>query len=110
MCLTPGKLILILRFSSTLKIRAETEFRLQRRAHDTGSSRLFQHALLSTVVEPEAEFVLGDVDLSGDVDFDDIGPFIALLSGGFQAEADIDGNGLVNFDDIAGFIGILGGS
>ena len=80
-------------------------------AHQAGSSRSFQYALLSTVVEPEAEFVLGDVDLSGEVNFADIGPFIALLSGmTFQAEADIDGSGAVDFADIGPFIGLLSGS
>ena len=55
--------------------------------------------------------LLGDVDLSGTVDFADIAPFIALLSGNtFQAEADVDESGVVNFADIAPFIAILSGS
>lgn len=50
----------------------------------------------------------GDVNLSGNVDFLDIAPFIAVLSSaGFQAEADCDCNGMVNFLDIAPFINIL---
>ena len=53
-------------------------------------------------------FVLGDVDLSGAVDFLDIGPFIELLSSnGFQDEADIDRSGVVDFLDIGPFIGLL---
>ena len=58
---------------------------------------------------PDAGAVLlGDIDLSGDVNFSDISPFIALLSGPtFQAEGDFDGNGIVNFDDISGFISAL---
>ena len=60
------------------------------------------------LTDPTASLLLGDVDLSGEVDFDDIAPFIGVLSStGFQAEADIDGNGMVDFDDIAGFIGLL---
>ena len=54
--------------------------------------------------------VLGDVDRNGTVDFLDISPFIAVLSGGpFQAEADCDENGVIEFLDIAPFIAILSG-
>lgn len=61
-----------------------------------------------TVTTEREEFVLGDVDLSGTVDFLDISPFITLLSTeGFQAEADIDGSGVVDFLDISPFITIL---
>ena len=50
----------------------------------------------------------GDVDLSGTVDFADIGPFIAVLQGGmFQAEADCDCSTVVDFADIPAFIAIL---
>ena len=50
----------------------------------------------------------GDVGLSGDVSFDDIGPFIAALAlGEFQCEADVDNSGMVNFDDIGPFIAVL---
>ena len=50
----------------------------------------------------------GDVDMDGDVDFDDIPPFIAVLqSGDFQAEADCDCNKVVDFADIPAFIAIL---
>lgn len=55
--------------------------------------------------------LLGDVDLSGTVDFLDIAPFIAVLSSnGSQAEADCDESGFVDFLDIAPFIAILAGS
>jgi hypothetical protein len=55
--------------------------------------------------------LLGDVDLSGTVDFLDISPFISVLSGGgFQAEADCDQSGTVDFLDISPFIAILSGS
>ena len=50
----------------------------------------------------------GDVDIDGDIDFDDIGPFIAVLqSGVFQAEVDCDCNGEIEFADIPAFIAIL---
>ena len=50
----------------------------------------------------------GDVDTDGDVDFDDIVPFIAVLQAGvFQAEADCDCNTVVDFADIPAFIAIL---
>ena len=59
-------------------------------------------------VAPELEFLLGDVNQDGVVDFLDIQPFINLLSSQtFQDEADIDGNGVVNFLDIAPFIFVL---
>ena len=52
--------------------------------------------------------LLGDVDLSGEVNFADIGPFIAILSAsGFQAEADANESGTVDFADIGPFIGLL---
>jgi len=60
---------------------------------------------------PAGDVILGDVDLSGAVDFLDISPFITILaSSGFQNEADIDQNGVVDFLDISPFIQILSGS
>ena len=51
---------------------------------------------------------LGDVDLSGVVDFSDIPAFIGVLqSGVFQAEADCDCSTVVDFADIPAFIAIL---
>lgn len=53
-------------------------------------------------------FLLGDVNLDGNVDFLDISPFISILSAsGFQDEADLDRNGVVDFLDISPFIGLL---
>jgi len=50
----------------------------------------------------------GDVDLDGDVDFNDIVPFIAVLQAGvFQAQADCDCSTVVDFGDIPAFITIL---
>ena len=52
--------------------------------------------------------IKGDVNMSGDVDFADIAPFIAVLQGGmFQAEADCDCSTVVDFGDIPAFIAIL---
>lgn len=56
-------------------------------------------------------FLLGDVDIDGDVDFADIPAFIAVLqASGFQAEADCDGSDEVDFADIPAFIEILMGA
>ena len=51
---------------------------------------------------------LGDVNLNGVVDFNDIPEFVSvLLMGPFQCEADCDQNGLVDFNDIPFFVDIL---
>ena len=69
----------------------------------------FVSALQLTAVGGDA-VLRGDVNLSGAVDFSDIAPFIAVLSGGgFQAEADTNESGMVDFSDIAPFIAILSG-
>ena len=61
-----------------------------------------------TPADMEEEALKGDVDLSGEVNFADIGPFIGALQGGmFQAEADCDCSLEVDFADIPAFIGIL---
>ena len=64
------------------------------------------------ITEVSGEVLLGDVNRSGTVDFLDIAPFIAALSGdsGFVEEADIDRCGKVDFLDIGPFISILNGS
>ncbi len=61
---------------------------------------------------------LGDLDCDGDVDFDDIDPFVLALSGqqGYEAahpdcewlNADCDGDGDVDFDDIDAFVDLIG--
>ena len=85
---------------------AEVTVSLSSPATPDASVRI-QEITVSTVAV-DAPFMLGDVSRNGTVDFDDIGPFIAVLaSTGFQFEADIDGNNLVNFDDIGPFIGVL---
>jgi len=62
---------------------------------------------------PDApDCIVGDINMSGTVDFQDIVPFIAILSddGGFQCEADINGSGAVDFSDIVPFIVLLSAS
>ena len=52
--------------------------------------------------------VKGDADMDGDVDFDDIPAFIAILQAGmFVAQADADCDLDIDFDDIPAFIVIL---
>ena len=63
-----------------------------------------------SIVPVPVDCILGDVNLSGTVDFLDIAQFITILaSDGFQCEADIDQNGVVDFLDIQPFITILSG-
>ena len=65
-----------------------------------GSPFVFRGFETEEIVETE-EVLLGDVDLNGVVDSEDIAAFNAVLSsGGFQAEADCDENGVVNVLDI----------
>ena len=65
---------------------------------------------LSVTISEAPNVLLGDVDLSGTVDFLDIAPFIAVLSSNdFQAEAECDESGTVDFLDISPFITILSG-
>ncbi len=61
----------------------------------------------------------GDLDCDGDVDFDDIDPFVTALGGqgGYEAaypdcnwlNADCDNDGDVDFDDIDPFVALLSG-
>ena len=61
-----------------------------------------------TIESPIDMALLGDVDLSGEVDFGDIAPFVAILTNmGFQEEADVDESGAVDFGDIPVFITLL---
>ena len=55
-----------------------------------------------------SDFLLGDCNLNGVVDFSDIAPFIQILaSDGFLGQADINQDDVVDFSDIAPFIVIL---
>ena len=68
----------------------------------------FERILLTLNDTP---ILIGDVNQDGAVNFLDITPFIAVLSGGMlQAEADIDESGTVDFLDITPFIAILSGA
>ena len=76
----------------------------------TRTTQLFVAGLSLTAIEPAVAVLKGDVDLDGDVDFDDIPEFIAVLQAGvFLAEADCDCSGSVDFADIPAFIAILQG-
>ena len=75
-------------------------------------------ALLSLVVDEHCAFMVGDMDCDGDVDFDDIDPFVLALGGqaGYEAQypacnwlnADCDASGGVDFDDIDAFVALIG--
>jgi len=75
------------------------------------------HLLLCMDVRPPT-VTRGDLDCDGDVDFDDINPFVIALGGqtGYQAaypdchwlHADCDADGDVDFDDINAFVALLG--
>ncbi len=64
--------------------------------------------------------ILGDMDCDGDVDFDDVGPFVLGLRNPDEYQAafgvratlkgDIDGDGDLDFDDIGPFVDVLNGS
>ncbi len=79
---------------------------------DPGSA-FFDDAILS-LITPE---LVGDLDCDGDVDFDDIDPFVLGLTNAAAYEdqfgvsvtlkGDTDGDGDVDFDDINGFVSIL---
>ncbi len=54
------------------------------------------------------QVLVGDINLDGVVDLNDVRPFVTLLnSGGFQAEADINQDGSVNLMDVAPFVSLL---
>ena len=58
-----------------------------------------------------ADFLVGDVNRDGEVDFLDIAAFVSVITlGGDQVEADIDGNGVVDFEDIPLFVQLLVGT
>ena len=57
---------------------------------------------------PNQDFILGDVNDDGEVNFADIPAFIAVLQSGFyHPAADINGDCVVNFTDIPLFIALL---
>ena len=86
----------------SLRVLLETS-----RSGGGSSDGFFDDAMLRVVTAILDPSSLGDVNRDGVVNFFDISPFIAVLSGKFQIEADIDGNGVVDFFDIQPFIDIL---
>jgi len=64
--------------------------------------------LTVTLVSAVTDFILGDCNQNGVVEFADIPSFIAVLqAGGFLEEADCNVDGVVDFADIPAFIAIL---
>jgi hypothetical protein len=52
----------------------------------------------------------GDMNCDGQINFDDINPFVAILSGATPCNtfnADCNGDGTVNFDDINPFVDLI---
>ena len=71
----------------------------------------FQDQGIISVIPGDSNFLLGDCNLDGTVDFSDISPFISILSAGIYLDvADTNQDGAVNFDDISPFISILSGN
>ena len=69
----------------------------------TSNIRVFDFAVASP-----SPVLLGDCNLDGVVDFDDISPFIVILAtDGYLEQADINLDGVVDFDDISPFIILL---
>ncbi len=53
----------------------------------------------------------GDCDCDGDIDFDDINPFVAALGGATPcsfANCDVDASGVIDFNDINPFVAAIG--
>ena len=56
------------------------------------------------------DFILGDINGDGAVNFLDISVFVSLLTtGSYEAAGDFNGDGTVNFLDISPFVGLLTG-
>ncbi len=56
------------------------------------------------------QFLIGDVNLDGQIDLLDVSPFVELLvSGEFQLEADINQDGDVDLLDVGPFVQLIGG-
>lgn len=75
---------------------------------NVGSEATFFFDDVSVTVPSDDVTLLGDANQDGVVNFLDITPFIAIISGsGFLAEADVNEDGSVDFLDITPFIAIL---
>lgn len=67
-------------------------------------------------ITPCQELCAGDMDCDGDIDFDDINPFVEALAGAAVwpypdcpwLNGDCDGDGDVDFDDINPFVALIG--
>lgn len=71
----------------------------------------YLNPVVITLENRPEDFLLGDCNLDGSVDFFDIAPMIGFLTtGGFLEEADCNEDGVVSFLDIAPFIAILTGN
>lgn len=75
---------------------------------DDGGNLLYYNTLV----------IMGDANCDGQVDFDDLNPFVLMLTGGYEqqypgcagrTQCDFDQSGQVDFDDIAPFVAALGG-
>jgi len=75
--------------------------------------------MVAANLAPALAPVLGDMDLDGDIDFDDIDDFVLGLTDASayehqigvpaRARGDMDADGDLDFDDINGFVGALNG-
>ncbi len=62
------------------------------------------------IIDIDGDVLLGDINLDGVVNLQDVSPFVALLTTGqFQAEGDINGDGVVSLTDVAPFVALLSG-
>ncbi len=107
-------------FDITDKVPMSAQIRLRFIAEDIGSGSIVEAALddfAIVVFDCNPPFTVGDMDCDGDVDFDDITPFVLALSDpvAYQAQypncnylnGDCDGDGDVDFDDINSFVALL---
>jgi hypothetical protein len=73
--------------------------------YDDGTCRLTPPEMCASLI--------GDANCDGAINFDDISPFVAVLSGGSvpacePGNCDVNRDGAVNFDDISPFVALLG--
>jgi hypothetical protein len=107
-------------FDITDKVPMSAQIRLRFIAEDAGSGSIIEAALddfAIVVYDCNPPFTVGDMDCDGDVDFDDINPFVLALTDPLTYQAqypncnylngDCDGDGDVDFDDINAFVALL---
>lgn len=84
---------------NTIEIRMSAEFSFEAFAFDN-----------IQICTEDGKVLLGDVNLDGSVDLQDVAPFVNLITSGmFQAEGDINMDGVVNLQDVAPFVMLLTG-